>query len=77
MPEIFIETREDLLVCNGSGYPVPRLIWYIDGKHIKENKNEETSLTIKRCSGNYNCSASNVFGTTSSTVHLPTAPAGK
>lgn len=48
MPKILIENWGDLLMCNVSGNPVPRLIWYIDGEFIKENKNEETSLTVKK-----------------------------
>ena len=54
-------------MCNVSGYPVPRLIWYTDGKRIKENKNEEMSLTVKEVPGilNYTCFASNPLGTAS------------
>ena len=70
MPKILIENWGDLLMCNVSGNPVPRLIWYIDGEFIKENKNEETSLTVKKGPGYYKCFASNVFGNTSFAVHL-------
>ena len=54
-----------MIMCSASGYPPPSLTWYKDSKKIKDNRNDEESLTIKETGGNYTCFASNSVGTSS------------
>ena len=52
-------------MCSASGYPPPSLTWYKDNKKIKDNRDNEESLTIKETGGKYTCFASNSVGTSS------------
>ncbi|XP_046852280.1 fibroblast growth factor receptor 2-like isoform X2 [Xenia sp. Carnegie-2017] len=66
-PEADIYETGNTLICNVSGFPIPRITWYKDSNVLKESANEEISLTIEKVDGNLTCVASNILGISSKT----------
>lgn len=72
-PQVAIYVFDGLLVCNATGFPPPRLIWYKDSKYVEKNKYNQRSLSIEKTVGNFTCVASNLAGTSSDSF-IPAIP---
>ena len=61
------------LFCEAEGYPKPLVTWRKDGEVLQSSINETDFIiheTNEKDAGNYECKASNSFGTVSYTVEV-------